>query len=524
MKKFLLLFLLSLLFIDAYADNNANKYSFYVVDSLRYIPDDVTVRTDSIVDNNGDLCAILYIKCTLQNLHFSSKYLVHPNSITYKNGVYTIYMAGKNNKDKYSKGAKEITISGEGIREKTFTFENYCIGEIRGLKQLMGGGAYEMTIDTHIDNDYGHLLLETYPQGADVYVGDSLIGQSPLSIDLPVGETYLTISMKRHTTEHRFITIRKDLIEYQQIVMNIDQIPVRIQTDPQTSIYFDNRLIGTGSFDGDLPVGQHNLSLTHRGLKFTNPLLLQTTDVEKNISYYLLGSVEKDYSTSNIDSTDADTAFCVGNCMTDEKIPLSGNITDGLSGEYKVIFRKNGYWTKKTTIQVQPTSDGKKNIAKVPVPKMYRARPYFLLSYQYSPKADAGLMIGLSGRAAGGYISGRYNIGHSGFTPIPAEENVWGINSFSVDGGLLFRFCQEMFLYMGIGYGSYESSGEFSYMAKKYAKTSGLNAEAGFIFNMHGKRGKGFSLTFGYNTQADLDFIRSTSPQSNIVVGIGMVL
>ena len=41
---------------------------------------------------------------------------------------------------------------------------------------------------------------------------------------------------------------------------------------------------------------------------------------------------------------------------------------------------------------------------------------------------------------------------------------------------------------------------------------------------MHGERGKDFSLTFGYNTQADLDFIRSTSPQSNIVFGIGMVL
>ena len=518
MKKLQFLLYLLLLFAGAYADNNTYTYSFYVKDSLRYIPDDLTPRTYPKRDKNGDYCAFLYIKCTLPNLHFSSKYMVDPDSVTYKNGVYTIYMTGVDENVMYTTGAKEIKVSGEGIREKTFKFSDYGIDELEGQK------AYEMTIATHVDNDYGHLLLETYPQGADVYVGDSLIGQSPLSIDLPVGETYLTISMKRHTTEHRFITIRKDLIEYQQIVMNIDQIPVHIQTDPQTSIYFDNRLIGTGSFDGDLPVGQHNLSLTHRGLKFTNPLLLQTTDVEKNISYYLLGSVEKDYSKSNIDSTDADTAFCVGNCMTDEKIPLSGNITDGLSGEYKVFFRKNGYWTKKTTIQVQPTSDGKKNIAKVPVPKMYRARPYFLLSYQYSPKADAGLMIGLSGRAAGGYISGRYNIGHSGFTPIPAEENVWGINSFSVDGGLLFRFCQEMFLYMGIGYGSYESSGEFSYMAKKYAKTSGLNAEAGFIFNMHGKRGKGFSLTFGYNTQADLDFIRSTSPQSNIVVGIGMLL
>ena len=154
----------------------------------------------------------------------------------------------------------------------------------------------------------------------------------------------------------------------------------------------------------------------------------------------------------------------------------------------------------------------------------YNKKVWTHLSLQYSPKADAGLMFGVCGNIVGGYVSGRYNIGlplmRGNFKPA-AADNTFGINSWSVDGGLLFRLCQTVFLYAGAGYESYESAGT---KFKASPHLQGANVEAGLIINIHGRSGKGFTITGGYNTMLNKDYFSAMAPLTNIVAGIGFML
>lgn len=157
-------------------------------------------------------------------------------------------------------------------------------------------------------------------------------------------------------------------------------------------------------------------------------------------------------------------------------------------------------------------------------PRTFDKNVWTHLSLQYSPKADAGLMLGVCSNIVGGYVSGRYNIGaplmHGEFKPA-AADNTFGINSWSVDGGLMFRICQEVFLYAGVGYESYESAGT---KFKASSQLQGANIEAGLIINIHGKSGKGFTITGGYNTMLNKDYFSAMAPLTNIVAGIGFML
>ena len=145
------------------------------------------------------------------------------------------------------------------------------------------------------------------------------------------------------------------------------------------------------------------------------------------------------------------------------------------------------------------------------------------MSYQYSPKANVGLMIGVCGKI-GGYVSGRYNVGmpiFSGSLYPAASDNTFGISSMAIDGGMMFRACQELYFYVGAGFGYIESDGSMFHSAPYM---EGFNMEAGIILNIHGKTGKGCTITAGYNTLVKKEYFEVMDPLSNIVVGIGFAL
>ena len=132
-------------------------------------------------------------------------------------------------------------------------------------------------------------------------------------------------------------------------------------------------------------------------------------------------------------------------------------------------------------------------------------------------------MLGVCGKF-GGYVSGRLNVGptilEQNISP-HAENNSFGINSWSIDGGLMFRICQELYLYAGAGYGNYESAGT-TFREAPYMR--GFNAEAGVIVNIHGNSGKGITITAGYNTMLSSEYFNVMDPLTNIVAGIGFAL
>ena len=79
----------------------------------------------------------------------------------------------------------------------------------------------------------------------------------------------------------------------------------------------------------------------------------------------------------------------------------------------------------------------------------------------------------------------------------------------------MFRLCQELYVYAGAGYCTFESDGSH-FNASPYLE--GANVEAGIIVNIHGKSGKGFTITGGYNTMVSSEYVNVMDPLSNIVV------
>jgi hypothetical protein len=77
---------------------------------------------------------------------------------------------------------------------------------------------------------------------------------------------------------------------------------------------------------------------------------------------------------------------------------------------------------------------------------------------------------------------------------------------------------------MGAGYGTFENSGLKIKRQNNIIKYQCANAEAGFIFNIHGKKGQGMTLTIGYNTFIDRDYFSEVPMYYNIVGGLGFEL
>ena len=474
---------------------------FYVSENLRVNSTDLLARLYPRVDANNDTCAVIRVTSTIKGLKFKNAYII--GDVVYDKGDYIIYMAA---------GAKKIRVqSADGaILPLDIPFSDY------GIKSLQAKTAYKMGISTQVHYYFGKLSVQSTPSDATVFLNDSLIGNTPLQQEIQVGQYRLRIERQNYASINEILTITKDSLTDVKKRLERNTVNVTIVSDPQTEIVLDGEKVAKGRYEGTLMIGNHDLAYTYRSLQETTTINIERDSLVQVIEHRLLGILEKDYSKSNVPSSEKDVAVCKGNCITDKEVSLSENVTEGLLGKYRITFHKEGYWKKHRRVVMEP---GKRTVVKVP--KMYQAKGYVFLSYLYSPKADVGLMFGVCGRA-GGYISGRYNIGANGFSKTKPEDNVFGINSWSANGGIMIRFCQELFFYAGAGYGAYDSKS--SYFKQSEKEYQGVNVEGGLILNMHGKKGKGFTLTIGYNTQADKSFIMNTSPLSNAVVGIGMAL
>lgn len=453
-------------------------------------------------DANGVETAIIKVQCTLNDLVFVSDYIIGEQQ--YYQGQYVFFMA---------EGARFLE-----IRKKdgtylpiTIKFADY------GVKKVKRKCCYKMVMSGKDVKYYGRLIINYGPQGAVLKINDEpFYGGSTYDKLLEVNQYSISVEKNGFGTYNEIINLNRDDTIKRTIVLSQSSAFLTIETDELSDIYVDGIFAGKHKYVASVSIGNHRVKVKHGEIEEEHKINVSSSGA--TFKKEILGCLRESYAKSN-------QKFMAGydflkprrkNNM--EERTIYSETTNSLLGDYKVVFTRPGYWSRSKNVHVEQVQTTEVN-----APNLYKKKPWTFLSFQYSPKADAGLMLGICG-IAGGYISGRCNIGmplFSGNMHPAASENTFGVNSWSVNGGLMFRLCQELYLYAGAGYGTFESDGsKFKYSPK----VRGANVEGGVIVNIHGKSGKGFTITAGYNTLVAKEYFSVMDPLSNIVVGIGCAL
>lgn len=133
---------------------------------------DLSARTSSRQDNNGNDCALVKVQLATSGAKFEGNVV---GDVKYDTSEYWVYMP---------QGSKRITIKVEGYLPLNVSFED------KGVKGLEAKTTYVMTVTGIIVNGQmqeaprtktGWIILDSSPQGASVYINGNFVGNTPLN-------------------------------------------------------------------------------------------------------------------------------------------------------------------------------------------------------------------------------------------------------------------------------------------------------------------------------------------------------
>ena len=132
---------------------------------------DITARTQPRQDNNKNDCALIKVQLAASGAVFSGNVV---GDVSYNTSEYLVYM---------SEGSKRLSVKLEGYLPVEASFEDY------GIKALEGKTTYVMTISgasvaRQIEAPRiktGWIILESEPSGANVYINNEFVGNTPLN-------------------------------------------------------------------------------------------------------------------------------------------------------------------------------------------------------------------------------------------------------------------------------------------------------------------------------------------------------
>lgn len=137
------------------------------VKSFVPLPNDITARVESRIDDNNKKCAVIKIYTDLTGLSFDSNLGFCGDDIPYKAGIYTLYV---------SPGERRLMIQKDGFMPKEYIIEDYRVKELDAYKLTLtqkGGTAPEPGKKSDFVKIY------STPSGADLYLEGELKGTTP---------------------------------------------------------------------------------------------------------------------------------------------------------------------------------------------------------------------------------------------------------------------------------------------------------------------------------------------------------
>lgn len=129
---------------------------------------------------------------------------------------------------------------------------------------------------------YGTLIVNSTPVGAEIFVDDKLVGNTPGTIRVLVGQRNVSVKRTGYNTENRTVNIKEDETARVELKLN-DIIPITISSTPNATLYIDGKQVGKTPWSDKVIAGEHEIRL--QALRFY--------DFEKTIK---VGEPYKKYS------------------------------------------------------------------------------------------------------------------------------------------------------------------------------------------------------------------------------------
>lgn len=156
------------LFFLCIIDIHAQKLN---VESFVAKTNDITARTQSRQDINGNDCALVKVRLAAENASFSGNVV---GNVAYDKSEYNVYMPH---------GSKRLTIKLDGYLPLDVDFSGYGINSLKGKTVYvltLSGVTGTQQLEAPKTNT-GWIILESEPSGASVYINDEFVGNTPLS-------------------------------------------------------------------------------------------------------------------------------------------------------------------------------------------------------------------------------------------------------------------------------------------------------------------------------------------------------
>ncbi|MBN2777653.1 MAG: PEGA domain-containing protein [Bacteroidales bacterium] len=259
MKKFYLFLIFSLIITPAIFTQSFRILSFE--EDLS----DLSAVTAARVDVNDQKCAIIKVYTNLDGLFFETRLGIE-GDVFKKTGEYWIYISPRE---------KMLKIIKSGYIPLEYSID-FNIEESKVYKMTLTGGSLSGQAEVS-GNVTEFVVINTQPEGAQVFINDKLKGVSPLSIPLSVGNYNCRLEKALHKVEEfDFVVEAGNTLRIEKNLTELDIFgKITVVSNIEAQIYIDNEYVGDRYYEGKLIEGLHVVKIQAENFKtYTKELLI----------------------------------------------------------------------------------------------------------------------------------------------------------------------------------------------------------------------------------------------------------
>jgi formylglycine-generating enzyme required for sulfatase activity len=235
-----------------------------------------------------------------------------------------------------SRGAHKL----EFAKYRYFTLQQEV--DIEGLGKTQA-------IDISLQPAWGQVEFSTLPEGAELFIDDRLIGQTPLSAEVLETGSQLSLKAPGYKTQSKQVTVKAgSKAEHPLIEMIVADGTVAINSSPQgASITINKEFKGTTPMDVAIaPFAKHRIELFLEGYLKAKQSVSVKPEQQTQVSVNLTPNI----GTVRLNITPSDAAISVNG-----KRRGSGSQTLSLNAKpHSISVEKSGYETKSMTVTPRP--------------------------------------------------------------------------------------------------------------------------------------------------------------------------
>ena len=312
---------------------------------------DLSARTQSRQDNNGNDCALVKVQLAASGAKFEGNVV---GDVKYDTSEYWVYMP---------QGSKRLTIKVEGYLPLNVSFED------QGVKGLEAKTTYVMTVTGIMVNGQmqeaprtktGWIILDSSPQGASVYINGNFVGNTPLN---NYKQAYGTYSYRLEHPNYHDSSGTIDLND-SRIEKTVTMTPafgsIRVTSNTAgATVLLDGKSTGkvTPCTLEEVPSGQHSITIQ---LDKYAPRQLNV-NVEDGKTAQISAELDARFANVTINSVEGAEIFSNGKLLGTSKY-----VGDMMEGFYDVEVRLTHH--KPASQQLQVTAGKAQNITLKPTP------------------------------------------------------------------------------------------------------------------------------------------------------------